>query len=247
MRKIQRRVLQLAVSGVAVLALASSTALASDWGVRMGGSLGGAPTYAARTFFDAEKADFKYSTSGMELGVMWKDWDVSVFLQTIKSGFLNLGYAEHHCGDDWDNGQPACLPGDTTLPEGRRVDMAGMRLLGVQVGRFISLSQPKKWLRVGIPVSVGVAFFTSQSTRYDTTVRLEDTPQGRGFVARTAEAKIDGADVFAGGMNPYPVGSIGLGLRIRSAKWAEIELNVKLDNPRAPVFAWGMNFRKFED
>jgi hypothetical protein len=92
-----------------------------------------------------------------------------------------------------------------------------------------------------------VAFFTKQAKQYVTTVSLQDTPQGRAFVAEPKESDIGISDVFAGGMNPYPVGSIGLGLRIRSAKWAEIELNIKLDNPRAPVFAWGMNFRKFED
>jgi hypothetical protein len=246
MRKIQRHVTRLAVFGSMVLALGAGKALAGDWGLRMGGSLGTAPDYAAETFFDASKTDFQYSARGMELGVTWKDWDVSAFVHTINKGVLNRGYAQHSCGL-WNNGRNICLPAGTTLPEGTQVDLAGLRLAGVQAGRFIAIYKPKKWLRFGVPVHLGMAFFSGHATQYDTRVALEPTDQGYGFVARSTPTQISGSKVFAGGFNPYPVASTGIGLRLRSAAWAEIELNLLFENPRAPVFAWGMNFRKFKD
>jgi hypothetical protein len=246
MRKIQRHVIRLAVSAALLLVAAAGTAPAGDWGLRMGGSLGTAPDYAAQTFFDVSKTDFKYSARGMELGVTWKQWDVSAFVQTVNDGKLNRGYAQKTCGL-WDNGEQACLPPSYTLPEGTLVEVTGLRLVGVQVGRFMTLYRPKKWLRFGVPVHVGMAFFSGHATQYDFSVSLEQTSQGYGFVPRTVPTNIDGTKVFAGGLSPYPLVSAGMGLRVRSAAWAEIEINLLFENPRAPVFAWGMNFRKFTD
>jgi hypothetical protein len=247
MQTIRRFPLRLSVGLLTLLAAGATRAAAGDWGARMGGDLGSAPMYAASSFFDADKKDFKYSSRAMEFGVLWKSVEVDFFLHTINKGYLNRGYAEKACPTI--DGVQVCLPPPFTLPEGSQVDLAGLKLWGFKAGTFVNVWKPKKWLRFGIPVHVGLAFFSGQATQFTYRVELEPTDTGGyGYVSRATQTKIDGTKVFtsgfAGGNTPYPIGDIGIGVRVRSARWAEIELNLKIDNPRFPIFAWGMTFRR---
>ena len=247
MQTIRRFPLRLAVWLLALSVTGAARAAAGDWGARMGGDLGSAPLYAASSYFDADKTDFKYSSRAMEFGVLWKQLEVDFFLHTVNRGFLNRGYAQKHC--PLVNGVTTCLPGDSVLPEGTQIDLAGLKLYGVKVGTFVTVWRPNKWIRFGLPVRVGAAWFSGEATQYTWNVTLDPLDNGGyGFNARPTESKIKGDKVFssgfAGGQVPYPLFDAGVGVRIRSAKWAEIELNLKIDNPRFPIFAWGMTFRR---
>jgi hypothetical protein len=198
MQTIRRFPARLYVWGLVLLALGATRATAGDWGLRMGGDLGSAPLYAASAYFDADDKGFKYSSKAMELGVLWKHLEVDFFLHTISDGYLNRGYAEKAC--PLINGSPVCLPPPNTLPEGSEVYLAGLKMYGVKAGTFVSLWKPKPWLRFGVPIHVGAAFFSGKATENKYQVTYERTDNGGfGYVSRATQTKIDGTKVFTSG------------------------------------------------
>jgi hypothetical protein len=231
------------ITGACVL-LGAAPGRAGDWGVRLVGDLGSTPKSLARTFFDAGTSRFEYGSRGLELGVAWRDWDAGIFLYTANKGYFERGYSVSACGP-WRNGEWACTPNGTTLREGTVVQPVGVRMLGVRVGRFVTLARPKKWLRFGLPLHVGLATYTGKKAVQDTWTRgIEQTATGEVFYERYTRTELKGGKVFASGGPPYPIVSAGIGAKVRTASWAEFEVCLKAENPRLPVLSWGMTFRK---
>jgi hypothetical protein len=225
----------------ALLSLGVGHSHAGDWGFRMLGDLGTTPKSLAKTFFDAGEHDFRYSSRGLELGVAYKEWDAGVFLYTINKGFI------------WPDGHQVCMPPDADVYEGTRVQAVGIRLVGAKVGRYFTLARPASWLRIGVPVRVGLAGYTGKGTREVWTKEIQHTDAGDIYYQRCSQSgvpgqcvpeKIRGEDVLRHGGPPYPIVSAGVGVKVRTASWAEFEVNVLAENPRLPVVSWGMTFRK---
>lgn len=244
MRQAVRRTLFPSLAASALLLAASAPAQAGDWGLRFSGDMGWAPESAAERFFDASEKDFKYRTNGIELGVAYKEWDLSAFMYTAGEGRLTLDYALNNCGNWGQAGERICLGTGVTLPEGTFIDPQGMRMFGLKGGRFFTLWRPSKLLRVGVPVHVGVVLDGGEAVRNEYRVSLQPAQGGFGLVSRPTSTKIPGSEIFKGGLKPYPIVDIGIGFKFRSANWAEIEVFLKADNPRFPILAWGMTFRR---
>jgi hypothetical protein len=249
MRNAIRFSVGLSLSAATLLLAGSPTVGAGDWGFRFSGDLGAASQSSAKNFFDSPDQNFKYSSRGIELGVAYKDWDVSSFLYTIKvsEGHLNRGFAQKNSGPWGASGETIFLAPGVTLPEGAYLDPNGVRLIGLKAGRFVTLWRPSKLLRIGVPIHVGAAAYSGQATLTNYVVSLQPAQGGFGLVSQPVVTKVPGAQIFSGKMNPYPIVDVGIGLKFRSAKWAEIELFLKADNPRFPIFAWGMTFRRSRD
>jgi hypothetical protein len=239
------------VSGAFVVLSAPGSG-AGDWGFRMIGDLGGTPKSLAKTFFDADKGNFQYSSRGLELGVAYKDWEGGVFLFTINKGFLQRGYQESSCAV-WPDGHQVCAPDGSVFRTGTRIQAVGVRLLGVRVGRYFTLARPTKWLRIGVPIAVGAAGYTGKATQETWTKEILHTSAGDVYYQRCSQSgepgqcvpdKVKGERIFKSGGPPYPIVSAGLGIKVRTASWAEFEIALKAENPRLPVVAWGMTFRK---
>lgn len=247
MRQAVRWTLHLSLSAAALVLATSTPALAGDWGLRFSGDMGWTPDSAAKRFFDVSEKDFKYRSRGIELGVAYKEWDLSGFMYTVNDGYLNHDYALKKCGNWGEAGANICLGPGVTLPEGTYIDPTGMRMFGLKAGRFFTLWRPLKLLRVGVPVHVGVVVDSGEATQHRYAVSLEAAQGGFGLVSRPTTTKIAGSEIFKGDLSPYPIVDIGIGFKFRSAKWAEIEVFLKADNPRFPILAWGMTFRRQRD
>ena len=236
----------------ALLILGAAQSQAGDWGFRMVGDLGGAPKSFAKPFFDASKDGVQYSSRGLELGLAWKDWSAGVFLYTPNKGFLERGYQESACAV-WPDGHQVCAPAGSVIHSGTRVQVVGVRLLGVKVGHYFTLARPAKWLRIGVPLAVGAAAYTGEATRETWTREIQHTAAGDIYYQRCSQSgqpgqcvpdKIHGEKVFSSGGPPYPIVSAGLGVKVHTASWAEFEVSLLAENPRLPVLSWGMTFRK---
>ena len=247
MRQAVRRTLHLSLSAAALVLATSVPARAGDWGLRFSGDLGSAPDSAASRFFDASEKDFLYRSRGIELGVAYREWDVSAFMYTVNKGYLNHDYSLKNCGNWGQAGERICLSPGVTLPEGTYIDPTGMRMFGLKGGFFLTLWRPSKLLRVGVPVHVGVVLDSGEATQHRYAVTLEPAQGGFGLVSRPITTKIAGSEIFKGDLKPYPIVDIGIGFKFRSANWAEIEVFLKADNPRFPILAWGMTFRRQRD
>jgi hypothetical protein len=235
-----------------LLILGAGHSQAGDWGFRMVGDLGGAPKSLADPLFKASKHNFEYSSRGLELGVAWKDWDAGVFLYTVNKGYLERGYSEAACGP-WLNGQTICTPNGVPLREGTIIQSVGLRLVGARVGHFFTLVRPAKWIRFGIPIRAALATYTNHALQWTYSRGAAQTAAGTSFFERcpvmTADGQcvpqqVQGEAVFAHGKAPYPIVSGGIGVKVRTASWAEFEVCLLAENPRLPVVSWGMTFRK---
>jgi hypothetical protein len=236
----------------ALLILGASHSRAGDWGFRMTGDLGSAPKSFAKTFFDAGEHNFQYSSRGLELGLAYKDWDGGVFLYTINKGFMERGFRASACGV-WPDGHQVCAPAGSAIYEGTRVQAVGVRLIGVKLGHYFTLYRPAKWLRIGVPLRVGLAAYTGSGTRETWTKEIQHTTAGDTYYQRCSQSgqpgqcvpeKIKGEKVFSSGGPPYPIVGAGVGVKVHTASWAEFEVCLLAENPRWPVLSWGMTFRK---
>jgi hypothetical protein len=243
MRKAVRSALHFSLAVAALTLAAPDSAHAGDWGFRFSGDLGAAPASAASRFFDVSEKDFNYHSRGIELGVAYKDFDVSAFMYTVNKGYLNKDYAQKSCGP-WGTGAENICASQGTLPEGTYIDPTGMRMFGVKAGGFLTLWRPSKLFRVGVPVHVAAVLDSGHANQTVYKVSLQPVAGGLGLSSTPTTTKIKGSTIFKGDMNPYPIVDVGIGFKFRSASWAEIEVFLKADNPRFPVFAWGMTFRK---
>lgn len=228
-----------AVLTVAIVALA--TPLFAGVGVRLGGSIGSAPSFA-RTVFDSEKEGFKLSARGMELGFVYGRLEIDFFMDTINKGFINRGYKEQTCYTI--ASQIKCVA------EGTYLDPTSVRLVGLKLGGFQNLHTFNKWARIGVPFHLGATLFTGEATQVAYTNRPVDSdptrPGAESLVSSLAVTKVSGRNIVNGARSPFPVFDLGLAVRIRSAAWAEIELGVAMQQFRFPALAWGMTFKKFE-
>ena len=236
----------------ALLTFGAAQGHAGDWGFRMIGDLGSAPTSFADPFFNAGKDRFVYSSRGLELGVAWKDWDAGVFVYTVNKGSLERGYSEAACGP-WLDGQTTCTPNGVALREGTIIQEVGLRLVGVKAGHFFTILRPTKWLRFGIPIHAALAAYTGSASQWTYSRGAERTATGINYFERcptmTADGqcvpqKVNGEAVFAHGGPPYAIASGGVGVKVHTASWAEFEVCLLAENPRLPVLSWGMTFRK---
>jgi hypothetical protein len=224
------------------------TAHAGDWGARFSGDWGWAPRSTFDSYFNNAGSDFKYKSNGIELGIAYKDWDVSGFMYTAKTkGFLNRGFAYKNSGPWGPLGETITLEPGVTLPEGAYIDPNGMRLIGLKAGRFFTLWRPSKLLRVGVPIHVGAAWDSKKATQVTYVVSRQAQQGGFGLTSKPVTTTVPASEVFKGDLTPYPIVDLGLGFKFRSASWAEVEVYLKADNPRFPILAWGMTFRKHRD
>jgi hypothetical protein len=231
----------LAGSALAI-SLSLSSPLCAEWGVHLGGNLGRAPSFA-RTAFDSEEEGFKFDARGIELGFVTNGIEVDLFMDTIRSGYINRGYVSRRC----------VTVGTETqcFPEGTYLDPAGVRLVGVRAGSFMEIHRFNDWMRFGAPFHIGFTFFTGEATRVDSTINFvpvdPSDPEGlQGIIARTDVNKVDGKEIINGSRSPFPVFDLGLALRVRTASWAEAEVGVRVHDFRFPALAWGMIFGKSE-
>ncbi len=233
------------LSAMVLILVGSMTAQAGDWGVRFSGDWGWAPSSTFDKFFDNPSKDFKFSSRGIELGVAYKDFDVSAFMFTAKTkGFLNQDFGYRNSGPWGPSGETITLSPGVTLPEGAYVDPNGMRVIGIKAGGFLTLWRPSKLFRVGVPIHVGAAFDSKKAVRVDYIVSLKPQADGFGLTSNPVTTNVPVSQVFKGDLSPYPIVDAGIGFKFRSAKWAELEVFLKADNPRFPVLAWGMTFRR---
>ena len=77
--------------------------------------------------------------------------------------------------------------------------------------------------------------------------RLKKRCSRTGTPGQCVPEKIHGERVFARGGPPYAIVSGGVGVKVRTASWAEFEICLKAENPRLPVVSWGMTFRRHKD
>jgi hypothetical protein len=238
MRKASVRAIRAGLS-VAIVALA--TPLFAGMGVRLGGSIGSAPSFV-RSAFDADKADFKFSARGMEFGFVQGRLEVDFFMDTVSKGRLNRGYKEQACYTI--GNQTKCFP------EGTYLDPVGVRLVGAKLGGFQNLHVFNKWARVGIPLHVGATLFTGEANQVTYTNRQVDSdptrPGPESVVSNLEVTKVPGRNIVNGARSVFPVFDVGLAVRIRTAGWAEVQLGVAMQQFRFPALAWGMTFKKFE-
>ena len=220
-----------------LLSLPASPALAGDWGVRLGGDIGGAPDFAAKSWFGATKTAFQWRSSGTELSAVYKSFDFGFFMQTVNKGNLDYGYVDRSCGT-W-TGELVCLP------QGTYIAPAGARLMGVKMGGFLTLGRPNGWLRIGVPLHIAAAFAAKKAKQVDSEIIVTPVSATTAQVTQKLTVTDVGTDqIFKGGLSPYPIVDIGLGVRIRTSSWSELEVAVKAENPRLPVLAWAMVFQK---
>ncbi|MBN2371848.1 MAG: hypothetical protein JXO72_15310 [Vicinamibacteria bacterium] len=225
-----------------VISLALTSPLYAEWGVHLGGNLGSAPSFA-RTAFDSEEEGFKFDARGIEVGFVKNGVEVDFFMDTIRKGYINRGYVSRRC---------VTVGAETEcFPEGTYLDPAGVRLIGVRAGSFLELRRFSEWARLGVPFHIGMAFFTGEALRVDSTINYvasdpADPQSSLGVVARTESIKVQGKQIMNGGRSPFPVFDFGLALRVRTASWAEAEVGVRVHDFRFPALAWGMVFGKSE-
>jgi hypothetical protein len=171
------------------------------------------------------------------LSAIYKGVEFGWFMQTVNKGELNFGYVDESCGT-W-TGELVCLP------EGTKIAPAGTRLMGVKVGGFLTIGRPNGWLRIGVPVHIAAAFATTKAKLIDSQIIVTPVTATTAQVTQKLTVTDVGTDkIFKGGLTPYPIVDIGLGVRIRTSSWSELEVAVKAENPRLPVLGWAMIFQK---